>query len=170
MRGFQRTAQVATNLKDLPQIAAQQQPKTQEEEKQEITVNSSPQVDKGLPPTPLTQENLTKAWKRYFTQPHLSARVNVLQNVPLKTKLPYTIVAQAKSQIALDNLEEERIKLMDFLRENLKNHNIELELTLNPEKKNKTQKAYTPEDKFKALSDKYPILQELKQRLDLDII
>ncbi|MCC5943995.1 MAG: hypothetical protein JJT94_03615 [Bernardetiaceae bacterium] len=109
-------------------------------------------------------------WKHYFTQPHLSVRLSTLQHIPLDVKQPYTIVAKAKNQIAIEALEEEKIKLMDFLRENLKNPHLELEIILKPEKPKTPKKVYTPEEQLEKLSQEYPVIQELKQRLDLDAI
>lgn len=55
-----------------------------------------------------------------------------------------------------------------FLRNNLNNDLIELTLKISVHSKKNTNILYTPQDKFKYLSDKNPLLEKFRQDFNLD--
>lgn len=82
------------------------------------------------------------------------------------------IVEKEKVQITLANKSQERAieglrqDLLGHLRKKLRNSFIDLAIEF--QKIDETQLRYTNKEKFDYLAQKYPLLQELKKRLDLD--
>ena len=80
----------------------------------------------------------------------------------------------SKVLLALDNksqyaeMLERRVEIHDFLRQELQNGNLEVLLEVRKGMKNK--KAYTQEEKFRAMVEKNPALLELQKKLDLDLL
>ncbi|CAG0974587.1 MAG: DNA polymerase III subunit gamma/tau [Bacteroidetes bacterium] len=75
-------------------------------------------------------------------------------------------------EILLDNkaqeeeLNAEKIEILNALRKSLNNYKIQLSTTVN--KNEKIRKAYTSSDKFKEMAIENPLLNTLKEQLDLD--
>jgi DNA polymerase III subunit gamma/tau len=66
----------------------------------------------------------------------------------------------------LVRLEALKVELLAFLREKLRNSQVDLKAEVQIQDTRK--RIYTNRDKFEHLSDKYPLLKELRSRLDLD--
>lgn len=81
-----------------------------------------------------------------------------------ETRVMLTIHNEAQKEI-LQGVKQE---FLDYLRRELKNGNVALEVTIADEP-SANSKAWKPIDKFKALSEKNPALLELKKRFDLEI-
>jgi DNA polymerase III subunit gamma/tau len=78
-------------------------------------------------------------------------------------------------EYSLDNeVQRQRIvldlkpKLMAFLIRNLNNDNIVIEFSVTENNQDILNKPYTDQEKFNALSAKYPMLSLMKQRFGLD--
>ena len=68
--------------------------------------------------------------------------------------------------IQIDQLNVFKSELLEFLRKKLKNGNISLETLLVEE--SQIKKIYTSREKFQYLANKYPLLEDLKNRLGLE--
>ncbi|MFA0961288.1 hypothetical protein AB9P05_05755 [Roseivirga sp. BDSF3-8] len=77
-----------------------------------------------------------------------------------------TVKMTLTNPILVDKVEEFRPELMQFLKEKLQNSRMMLNPVL--EQAKASEKAYTDEEKFRKLAEKYPYLLELKNRLGLD--
>ena len=64
-------------------------------------------------------------------------------------------------------VERQQYDLLSFLRKELNNYDISLEITINEEKVK--QYAYTAKEKYEKLKEKNPNLALLKKTFDLDI-
>ncbi len=80
-----------------------------------------------------------------------------------KNLLTLTIHNEAQKEI-LQNIKQE---FLDFIRKEISNSSVNLEIVITEEAP--ASKLYKPGDKFKFLSEKNPVLLELKKRLDLEI-
>ena len=76
--------------------------------------------------------------------------------------------------LTLDNkvqeevLQNEKNSLVTFLKEQLCNDLISLQLIVSPIKKEE-MKAYSDEDRFKKMAEKQPLLNEMKTKFNLEI-
>ena len=66
-----------------------------------------------------------------------------------------------------EKLQNTKQEFLDEIRKILKDNSVNLEISLS--KSESPVKAYKPSDVFKTMSEKNPLLQELKKRLDLEI-
>ena len=64
-------------------------------------------------------------------------------------------------------LEKGKPKLLRFLREQLNNYGIQLEIIVNETIQKKF--VYTPQEKYDKLKEKNPLLEKLKQTFELDL-
>ena len=64
-------------------------------------------------------------------------------------------------------VERQSFDLMSYLRKNLKNYDIALDITVNEELD--TKYAYTPIEKYEKLKEKNPNLELLRTTFDLDV-
>lgn len=78
----------------------------------------------------------------------------------------FTIKMSLTNPILIDKVEEFRPELMQYLKEKLQNSQLMLSPVLEQAKASAV--AYTDEEKFRKLAEKYPYLLELKSRLGLD--
>ncbi len=70
--------------------------------------------------------------------------------------------------IQKESIFEQKPEILSFLRKNLNNYaiNLEVKITDNP----KIHKAYLPAEKFQKMVEKNPDVERLKNDLDLDLI
>lgn len=139
--------------------------------------NAEPEVEVGeqkkntnLPKNSFTQQQLTDVWLRYTTKikntnPYISAslsgRLPILQE-------EFILEWQVDNASLQERFEkEEKLNLVEFLREELQNYTIQLTVVLNVEMGEK--KLYTSQDKYKRMAEKNPAIQKFKQQFDLDI-
>ena len=66
-----------------------------------------------------------------------------------------------------DEFNAQRSDFLEYVREHLSNYNIQVDTEVN--KDIKLKKAYTPQEKFAKMSDKNPLLEQLVQKLDMDV-
>lgn len=121
--------------------------------------------------TPFTQEDLEANWKNYATKIGLEGKHN-LSSI-LKEKNP-TISDGFVLELILNNkvqeevFNEEKSNILGFLKKSLINNSIQLNIKIKELEKQEI-KAYTPEDKFKEMSIKNPVLLKMKDQFDLEI-
>jgi DNA polymerase-3 subunit gamma/tau len=79
------------------------------------------------------------------------------------------VVLEFGNSAILDEFEQTyRQRAKYFLRRHLKNDFIELTIKITKENKKNTNILYTPQDKFKYLADKNPLIDKLRQDFNLD--
>ncbi len=71
------------------------------------------------------------------------------------------------NKLMQDQFKKGRPKLMNFLREKLNNYGIAIVVLLNEAVEKKF--AYTPDEKYKKLKEKNPLLEKLRQAFELDL-
>ena len=78
-----------------------------------------------------------------------------------------TIKIKVENQVQLDLLNEIKADVMEFIRHQLQNNLIQLEAIISETiaKKN----LYTNQDKYNHLLEKFPLLDDLKKRLGLEV-
>ena len=114
---------------------------------------------------PFTEGELRDAWVEFAEQRKNFQAEHQLLSQPyvLREK---NIIVNLLSPVHDTMLNNIKIELTTFLRERLKNNAIQVtgELTATDDKK----VIYTNREKFEYLSDKNPMIKELKERLGLD--
>ncbi|MBN2167015.1 MAG: hypothetical protein JW717_12110 [Marinilabiliaceae bacterium] len=78
------------------------------------------------------------------------------------------VLLKLKNRMQADEIQKEKNSIFIYLKTQLKNANLSLEIEFLKEEEG-TTKAFTSSDKFKLMMEKNPSLLELKNRFDLDL-
>jgi DNA polymerase III subunit gamma/tau len=154
------TIRIPTDLKDLEK---QVQPSA---EKAALANNAEVQTRENRP---FTKEQLENCWKAYAQSRLTDIGYNseqVILNRPIELK-ENTILLKLDSQTQMSQLNEFKPLLLEYLRKNMRNFSIELQAEIAPQEAKKM--IYTSQEKFKYLAEKHPVLQDLKNKLGLDL-
>ena len=133
----------------------------QDEKKPEIVKQSQLNIV-----TPFSQSDLHEAWKRYAEtlREKLHLKNTMLNNLPA-LKENYRIEAQVYNPQQEQALKEEIISLVEFLRKELKNTSIVIDVFITEE--NTKKLAYTDKEKFELMASKNEILGSLVKEFNL---
>ena len=120
------------------------------------------------PSNAFSQATLEKAWSEFATSIEKES-VNLYVTLTSRTpelKDNFLVVFLVDNAIQADDIHERKRELLGFLRKELNNASINLEVEVSETVIEK--RAYTPVEKFQKLTEKNPAMQSLKQKLDLD--
>lgn len=122
-----------------------------------------------LPTESFTQDALVEAWNEYAKQVEATGKHNLLSH--LNMEIPTlgdnnTIHLVFPNHTIKSELEAEKGGLLNYLRNRLNNHKIDLDIEVSEVIKKKF--AYTPQEKFDEMKEKNPLVQELRNSLGLD--
>jgi DNA polymerase-3 subunit gamma/tau len=84
-----------------------------------------------------------------------------------EVKEDYTIGLTIDNVVQEKELSDRKLDILTFLRNNLNNYKLQLQLTLNKNPEN--TKPFTPQEKFKKMAEKNPAIKKLKDKFDLEI-
>jgi len=129
-----------------------------------------PIVSTGLPYLDFTLDALHAAWEKYANDLKLKGKSNL--GIALLSKRPSlldkTIIEFVINNKALEEtINEDKMNFLGFLRKELSNYNIQLnlQLSVNEDKTN----LYTATDRYNRLVEKNPMIKKFRQTFDLDI-
>jgi DNA polymerase-3 subunit gamma/tau len=138
--------------------------------------NIQPEKPTGPPDLPdqydhkdFTQEQLDKVWA-YFIEsiaPQYPNFYNSLVNQKPRLMEQHIIRLELGNKMQEMAILEKKQELLDFLREELKNYKIGLELIV--AESGSSAKPFTAEEKFRAMAEKNPVIKDLKEKLDLEL-
>jgi DNA polymerase-3 subunit gamma/tau len=114
---------------------------------------------------PYTFEQLDTAWKT-FTQQRDRANERVILERTFELK-DNTIQLELDNDIQISLLDEFRVELLGFLRQSLRNTNLQIATTVAVQEQKKM--IYTQQEKFNYLAEKNPSLFELRKVLGLEL-
>lgn len=133
-----------------------------------VLVSKEAELDE-LPTEAFSEKDFLNAWDEYskkienqgkhILHSHLTMGVPKLEGNLIHLVFP-------NSTIKVE-VERAKGKLLNFLRSTLNNHDIDLSIEVNETEIKKY--AYTPMEKFKKLSEKNPLIENLRKEFDLDI-
>lgn len=119
--------------------------------------------------TPFTDEQLQEHWTAFAHKlktdfPHLST---TLSSRTPRLAVGWTIEFEVDNRILEDELNQKRGDLIEFLRSSL--NNCEISLKTRIQENHVEMKPYTDKEKFEKMAEKNPVLNKLREQLDLDI-
>ncbi|MFW6327774.1 MAG: hypothetical protein ACOC2F_05620 [Bacteroidota bacterium] len=118
-----------------------------------------------------SQETLSQAWEKYAASLDKSKErlYNTMKANTPKLNDAFEISFEVNNPLQIDQLNKIKPQLLTFLHEELNNKKIRLHFNLVEEnEENQAKKLYTPEDKYKHMTDKNPKLDDLRQQFNLD--
>lgn len=141
------------------------------QKKQEVKeiINSRLPNKESLPTQPFTEKQMQEMWGIYSSKMEKEGKlilVSHLAMTPPKLKGETIFLSFPNNTIKIE-VEKEKQHLLDFLRKNLQNFNIDLTIEVNEIEEKKY--AYTPREKYEKLKEKNPLIEKLRQEFDLNI-
>jgi DNA polymerase-3 subunit gamma/tau len=140
------------------------------EEKKKDSIVPEYKGGEDMPKTPFGQEQVDKYWK-LFVQNHVDKKNRSLFTT-LNQRTPdlgsnFKLVFPIENKVQLNQIDAIKVDLVNYLREHLANYALTFETPL---KKLASKKhIYSDEEKYKAMAEKYPLLEKLREKLDLDL-
>lgn len=118
-----------------------------------------------------SQEDLNEKWVQYANEKENVGKHNllsVLRDKKAILKENFNVCITLDNKVQEEVLNDEKTKLLGYLKTQLENDSISLTVDVTPLKEEE-MKAYTAEDKFKKMVKKNPDLLNLKDKFDLEI-
>ena len=138
----------------------------QDEEKDNSVVQEEKRNEQAF-----SQEDLNEKWVQYANEKENVGKHNllsVLRDKKAILKENFNVCITLDNKVQEEVLNDEKTKLLGYLKTQLKNDSISLTVDVTPLKEEE-MKAYTAEDKFKKMVKKNPDLLNLKDKFDLEI-
>ena len=137
--------------------------------KEHEAIKNPEAIEVNLPQYLFSEEEMQKHWNDYIKKLEKKGKKilasNLQTDVP-KLKNDTTICLEFPNGTMKKEVEREQGPLLQYLKENLQNHSIELKISVNEESAKKY--AFTPEEKYQKLKEKNPAIELLRKEFDLD--
>jgi len=140
------------------------------EKKEEQTAEStSIDHETGLEGNPYTETDIVALWEKYSEMMEKKGRFNIASILRIdKPKLDKnTIKLTLPNSINKVELDVEKKEIIDYIRKNLKNNNIYIDLIV--DEKIEEKLVYTDKDKYDLMKKKNPNIEKLKDSFNLSI-
>lgn len=127
----------------------------------------------GVITRPIQQEELQLAWNEYaikLKQEKNPAGQN-FEMAELRLQDDNSFIALVKNNIQLRFIEQQGLKVSQFLREKLQNHLLQFYIVMqeNIDASSQTQAPLTAREQFQKMAEQYPLVKDLKDRLRLEL-
>ncbi|PWG04916.1 DNA polymerase III subunit gamma/tau [Polaribacter aquimarinus] len=140
------------------------------QQKKEVKKSDIEENFENHPKDIFTEKQLQTLWKEYadllIKKGEKSMASIVSTDLP-KLQNNFKISFTVPNKLMQDQFHKGRPKLLKFLREKLNNYGIDIVTILNETVEKKF--AYTPQEKYKKLKEKNPLLEKLRQTFELDL-
>ena len=122
-----------------------------------------------LPNDNFTEEALLNTWNNYVKKLERSGKFNLASILTIDNPKVNETTIQLEFPNSTNKVELERhqTELLQYIRKELNNFEIDLSISVNEEKQK--QFAYTPQEKYNLLKEKNPNLTLLKKTFNLDL-
>lgn len=117
----------------------------------------------------LTAEAATAAWENYIEQNEQDSVKNILQEAEIQVGEDGLQVVVG-SKLAESVIRDEQSAMMDYLKQELKNKNLALRITIDPSKQKEApqrKKPMTDREKFLKMAESNALVHEIRKRFDL---
>lgn len=116
----------------------------------------------------ISQESFQVVWKELVNQKKAEDKTSeyMILNRPVTLNENLEILLELENPVQISQFDAIRADFMGDLRRRLGNNRVQVKLEVREQ--DNGRKLYTSQDKFNYLSEKYPILPDLKKRLGLD--
>ena len=142
-----------------------------ESEKEDEGKDNNVVLDEKRNEQAFSQEDLNEKWEQYANEKENVGKHNLLSLFRDKKailKENFNVCISLDNKVQEEVLNDEKTKLLGYLKTQLENESISLTVEVTPLKEEE-MKAYTAEDKFKKMVKKNPDLLNLKDKFDLEI-
>ncbi|HQS06764.1 MAG TPA: DNA polymerase III subunit gamma/tau, partial [Daejeonella sp.] len=115
-------------------------------------------------------DSLLRFWNAYAAKIKNEGKINIftiMTSYPPRLLPDYVIELDIENKLQEDLLQAEKVDLLNFLRTELKNFNIDLQTKLLEQIQKK--RLYTSNEKYQHMLEKNPNLEEFRKRFNLDL-
>lgn len=133
-----------------------------------VLVSQQPDQD-ALPTEEFSEKDFIKVWQKYTKKLEKQGQFNMHSHLTMGVpKLEGSLIHLVfpNSTIKVE-VERAKTKLLTYLRSTLQNYDIDLSIEVDETEIKRY--AYTPMEKFQKLSEKNPLIENLRKEFDLDI-
>lgn len=126
--------------------------------------------EENLPREPFDEATLQQHWKTFADEVEKKGKKILASNLAADTpKLigDHTLWIELPNSTMKKEVERDQLELMEYLREKLRNYDIQLKITVNEE--TARQYAFTPQEKYDKLREKNPAIDILRKTFDLEL-
>jgi len=143
--------------------------KSLEKKEKNNTISNSVDHEFDLEENPYTEADIIALWEKYSEIMEKKGRFNIasILRIDKPKLLKNTIKLTLPNSINKVELGIEKKEILDFIRKNLKNNNICIDLIV--DEKIEKKLVYTDKDKYDLMKKKNPILEKLKNSFNLSI-
>jgi len=143
--------------------------KSLEKKEENNTISNSIDPEVNLEENPYTEADIIALWEKYSEMMEKEGRFNIasILRIDKPKLLKNTIKLTLPNSINKVELGIEKKEILDFIRKNLKNNNIFIDLIV--DEKIEKKLVYTDKDKYDLMKKKNPNLQKLKNSFNLSI-
>jgi DNA polymerase-3 subunit gamma/tau len=123
-----------------------------------------------LPHDPFTEKEMRDLWGEYVHRLDNSGRKILASNLSIdqpSLEGENILCIQLPNHTMKKEIEREKSGLMDYLKTELNNHELQLKITVKED--HAKQFVYTPEEKYEKLREKNPAIDLLRKEFDLDL-
>ena len=143
--------------------------KSLEKKEENNTISNSIDPEVNLEENPYTEADIIALWEKYSEMMEKEGRFNIasILRIDKPKLLKNTIKLTLPNSINKVELGIEKKEILDFIRKNLKNNNVFIDLIV--DEKIEKKLVYTDKDKYDLMKKKNPNLQKLKNSFNLSI-
>ncbi|MBL7928606.1 MAG: DNA polymerase III subunit gamma/tau [Bacteroidia bacterium] len=119
---------------------------------------------------PFEENDLLQTWHTLAENYRHAGRKNIYTTLQKRAPLlaqPSVVEFELDNHAQQKEFEEEMHELLGFMRKSLRNDSIALKLKVRDSSKPK-EEAYTSAEKFRKMAEKYPALEKLRQKFDIE--
>ncbi|MEN8790176.1 MAG: DNA polymerase III subunit gamma/tau [Flavobacteriaceae bacterium] len=123
-----------------------------------------------IPHDPFTEKEMQALWGKYVHKLDNAGRKILASNLSIdepRLEGENTLCIQLPNHTMKKEIEREKSGLMDYLKSELNNHEIQLKIAVKED--HAKQFVYTPEEKYEKLREKNPAIDLLRKEFDLDL-
>jgi DNA polymerase-3 subunit gamma/tau len=143
--------------------------KSLEKKEENNTISNSVYSEVDLEENPYTEDDIIALWEKYSEMMEKKGRFNIasILRIDKPKLLENTIKLTLPNSINKVELGIEKKEILDFIRKNLKNNNVFIDLIV--DEKIEEKLVYTDKDKYDLMKKKNPNLEKLKNSFNLSI-
>ncbi|MEM1260152.1 MAG: DNA polymerase III subunit gamma/tau [Bacteroidota bacterium] len=171
-KGMTSQSKLATKpieLKNMPKRVSGLSLSSLKAKKEHEAIKNPENIEVNLPQHLFSEAEMQKHWNGYIQKLEKKGKkilASTLQTDTPKLRNETTIWLEFPNGTMKKEVEREQGPLLQYLKENLQNHTIELKISVNEESAKKY--AFTPEEKYQKLKEKDPAIELLRREFDLD--
>ena len=140
--------------------------------RKQVRGNTNPENGNGSSVKPLNPDELKRAWNEYtvILKSQKNSAWQGFEMADLQIQNENNFIAIVSNNIDLRFIEQEGLRVSQFLREKLQNHQLQFLIVMQENREQKTTDVpLTVREQYLKMIEEYPLVKDLKERLRLEL-